>query len=51
MNEDRLHFLITLADALRPLSDADDVQETAARLLSEHLGVNRVGYAEVADGG
>jgi PAS domain S-box-containing protein len=29
------------------LSDPVDVQETAARLLGEHLGVTRVGYAEV----
>lgn len=50
MNEDRLQFLIALADALRPLSDAGDVQETAARLLGEHLGVNRVGYAEIENG-
>src|SRR5262249_8277295 len=33
-------------DALRPLSDPADVQETAARLLGEHLRVNRAGYAE-----
>jgi PAS domain S-box-containing protein len=40
-------FLLKLSDALRPLSDPLDVQEVASRLLGEHLGVNRVGYAEV----
>lgn len=49
-SEERHAFLLTLADALRPLSDSGEVQETAARLLGEHLGVNRVGYAEIEDG-
>jgi PAS domain S-box-containing protein len=47
-NEDRLQFLLRLSDALRPLSDPADIQETAARLLGEHLGASRVGYAEFA---
>jgi PAS domain S-box-containing protein len=46
-NEARLAFLLRVNDALRPLSDPAAVQETAARLLGEHLGVNRVGYAEI----
>ena len=46
-NEDRLAFLLRLNDALRPLSDPTAVQAAAARLLCEHLGVNRVGYAEI----
>jgi PAS domain S-box-containing protein len=46
-NEERLAFLLRLNDALRPLSDAAAVQETAARLLGEHLSATRVGYAEV----
>ena len=46
-NEDRLAFLLKLNDALRPLSDSTAVLETAARLLGEHLGVSRVGYAEM----
>jgi len=50
-SEERHTFLLTLSDALRPLSDPADVQETAARLLGEHLGVNRVGYAEMSDDG
>jgi PAS domain S-box-containing protein len=45
-NEERLEFLLRLNDALRPLSDPGEVQETAARLLGEHLGASRVGYAE-----
>src|SRR4051812_22552347 len=46
-NEERLEFLLRLNDALRPLSDPGDVQETAARLVAQHLGVTRVGYAEL----
>jgi PAS domain S-box-containing protein len=45
-NEERLAFLLRLNDAVRPLSDAPAIQETAARLLCEHLGAARVGYAE-----
>jgi PAS domain S-box-containing protein len=48
--EERLGFLLRLNDALRPLSDPGDVQETAARLLGQHLGVTRVGYAEFGGG-
>jgi PAS domain S-box-containing protein len=50
-NEERLEFLLRLNDALRPLGDSGDVQETAARLLGQHLGANRVGYAEYSDSG
>ncbi|HEY7285976.1 MAG TPA: response regulator, partial [Vicinamibacterales bacterium] len=50
-NEERLAFLLRLNDALRQLSDPSDVQETAARLLGEHLGATRVGYAEFDGGG
>ena len=46
-NEERLEFLLRLNDALRPLSDPADVQETAARLLGQHLGTARAGYAEL----
>jgi PAS domain S-box-containing protein len=49
--EERDAFLLKLADALRPISDPLDVQEVAARLLGEHLNVNRVGYAEIEDRG
>ena len=47
-NQQRLAFLLRLNDALRPLSDANEVQSTAARMLGEHLGASRVAYAEVA---
>jgi PAS domain S-box-containing protein len=47
-SEERLEFLLRLNDALRPLSDPHDVQETAARMVGEHLRVNRAGYAEIA---
>src|SRR6059058_4841461 len=47
--EEREAFLLRLSDALRPLSDPLDVQEVAARLLGEHLRVNRVGYAQLED--
>jgi PAS domain S-box-containing protein len=46
-NEERQAFLLRLSDALRPLSDPLDVQEISSKLLGEHLGVNRVGYAEL----
>jgi PAS domain S-box-containing protein len=46
-NQNRLAFLLQLNDALRPLSDATAVQETAARLLGNHLCAGRVGYAEI----
>lgn len=46
-NEERLEFLLRLNDALGPLSDPGAVQDTAARLLGEHLGASRVGYAEL----
>jgi PAS domain S-box-containing protein len=49
-SEERLFFLLQLNDALRPLSDPAEVQEAAARLLGEHLQVNRVGYAEIEGG-
>ncbi len=46
-NEERLAFLLQMGDALRSLKDPVAVQETAARLLAEHLGVARAGYAEI----
>ena len=42
-------FLLQLADALRPLGDADEIQFTAARLLGEHVGASRVLYSEIVD--
>ncbi|MGD0427637.1 MAG: response regulator [Candidatus Acidiferrales bacterium] len=45
-SEERQAFLLTLSDALRPLADAIEIQETAARIVCAHLKASRVGYAE-----
>ncbi len=47
--ENRLAFLLTLNDALRPLSDPGEIQDVTLRLLGEHLGVNRVAYSLIDD--
>jgi signal transduction histidine kinase len=39
-------FRLALADALRPLFDAGEIQTVAARLLGQHLGANQVHYGE-----
>jgi signal transduction histidine kinase/HAMP domain-containing protein len=46
-SEDRGVFLLALNDVLRPLSDAIAIQETASRLLGEHLKADRTGYFEI----
>jgi GAF domain-containing protein len=43
--------LLKLTDALRPLADAIEIQRASMRVLGEHLGVDRVMYAEVAEDG
>ena len=43
----RQGFLLTLSDALRPLSDAAEMQAATTRLLGAHLGVDRAVYVEV----
>lgn len=48
-SEARQGFLLKLSDALRQLSAAAEIQYQAARVLGEHLGANRVGYAEAED--
>jgi signal transduction histidine kinase len=48
-SEEQQAFLLRLSDSLRPLEDAQSVQATAARLLGQHLRVNRVQYAEALD--
>lgn len=50
-SEERQAFLLKLSDALRPKSDPVDIQETAVRLLAEHLDVMRATYFEVDDDG
>ena len=49
-NQERLAFLLRLNDAVRPLSDAAAIQETAARYLCEHFSAARVSYAELQGG-
>jgi PAS domain S-box-containing protein len=46
-SRERLQFLVTLNDRLRPLTDAVEIQDVTVRLLAEHLQVNRVGYATI----
>jgi PAS domain S-box-containing protein len=45
--ERRLSFQVLLADALRGATDPEAVKHIATRLLGEHLGAARVGYAEI----
>jgi len=44
-------FRVRLTNALRPLTDANEIQATAARVLGESLGASRVIYIEVLPGG
>ena len=50
-SKERQAFLLELSDALRPLVDPIVIQATACQLLLEHLRVDRVAYAEVAEDG
>lgn len=50
-SEERQAFLLQFSDTLRPLADPGDIQTQAARLLGEHLHLDRCGYADtLADG-
>lgn len=42
-----LQFLVDLNEATQQISDADEIMTVSARLLGQHLGVNRCAYAEV----
>jgi PAS domain S-box-containing protein len=42
-----LRFIVDLNQATQPLADPDEIMATTARMLGEHLGVNRCAYAEV----
>jgi PAS domain S-box-containing protein len=44
--ERRLAFLADLGQALQPITGPDQAVATAARMLGEHLGVDRCAYAE-----
>ena len=50
-SEERNTFLLKLSDAIRPLDDSGAIQETASRLLAQHLGVNRALYSELEGDG
>lgn len=46
-SEARQRFLLRFNDALRPLTDAAEMQAVASRLLAEHLGASRALYCDV----
>nr|WP_137828285.1 PAS domain S-box protein [Methylobacterium sp. L1A1] len=46
-SEERQAFLLKLSDAIRPLSDATEIQATTTQLVGEHLSVDRAMYGEV----
>lgn len=50
-SERRQRVLLKLSDALRSLADPIEIQVTAARMLAEELGLNRVFYFEVDPAG
>ncbi|MFD1871101.1 PAS domain-containing protein [Hymenobacter bucti] len=45
--EERQAFLLQLSDALRLLTSSVDIQATAARVLGQHLGVDRAYYVDI----
>lgn len=47
-SKDRQSFFLKLSDALRPMQEAVEIQNTAMRLLAEQLAVARAGYYEIA---
>lgn len=44
--EQQREFLLRLSDDLRPLTDAEEIRSIASKVLGQHLGANRVAYAE-----
>jgi signal transduction histidine kinase/ActR/RegA family two-component response regulator/PAS domain-containing protein len=46
-SEARQAFLLTLSDAMRRLTDPNELQAAASRLLGAHLGASQAMYAEV----
>src|SRR5262245_13352513 len=40
-------FLVTLNAHLRPLRDPVEIQETAVRLIGQHLGATRASYVQI----
>ncbi|HEX9996293.1 MAG TPA: PAS domain S-box protein, partial [Abditibacterium sp.] len=47
--EQALQFMVDLNHAIQPLIDPDEIMRVTARMLGQHLGVNRCAYAEVED--
>jgi PAS domain S-box-containing protein len=47
--EQRQRFMADLAAATQPLTEPDQVTAAAARLLADHLGVDRCAYAAIED--
>lgn len=47
--EDTLRFLIDLGSATQKLSRPEDIMSATAKILGDHLGVDRCAYAEVED--
>ncbi|MFD1874758.1 GAF domain-containing protein [Hymenobacter bucti] len=47
LSEQRQDFLLQLSDALRPLTDAVDIQATVAQKLGQHLGVDWAYYVDL----
>lgn len=50
-SEERLTFLLKFSDALRPLTEAGDIEKQATRLLGEHLEADRCFLSPVYDDG
>lgn len=48
-SEERKAFLLTLSDALRPLSDAAEIQAMATRTARDYFGADRCYYLEIED--
>ena len=45
--QERQAFLLKFSDRIRPLANAEEITETACRLLVEHLDASRAQYTEV----
>jgi PAS domain S-box-containing protein len=46
-SEERKTFLLALADALKPLRDLDEIQESASAALGRQIGGDQVVYADI----
>jgi PAS domain S-box-containing protein len=46
-NEERFRLLTALADAMRPLANAEEIAAVTVRILGDLLGVSRCAYADV----